>query len=61
MMGFGASSLILGNVANALINNLGWRSCYLIIGGGILAVLVCGSVLMVPFEKVEESRSQQSG
>lgn len=33
MMGFGASALVLGNIANALFNSdLGWRSTYLFLG-----------------------------
>ena len=41
MMGFGASSLILGNLANSLFgSSLGWRNTYLVIGCALTAVLV---------------------
>lgn len=41
MMGFGASSLILGNLANSLFGSpLGWRNTYLVIGCALAAVLV---------------------
>lgn len=41
MMGFGASSLILGNLANSLFgSSLGWRNTYLVIGCALAAVLV---------------------
>ena len=41
MMGFGASSLILGNLANSLFaSSLGWRNTYVVMGAAIAAVLV---------------------
>ena len=47
MMGFGASALILGNIANALFNsNLGWRSTYIILGIAICAVLALSGILL---------------
>lgn len=47
MMGFGASALILGNVANALFNSeLGWRTTYLILGIAICVVLVISGILL---------------
>lgn len=47
MMGFGASALILGNVANALFNSdLGWRSTYLFLGTAICVVLVLAGILL---------------
>ena len=47
MMGFGASALILGNIANALFNsNLGWRSTYIYLGIAICAVLVLAVILL---------------
>lgn len=40
MMGFGASSLVLGNLADALFSSaLGWRFTYIIIGIAIAAVI----------------------
>lgn len=47
MMGFGASALILGNIANALFNSdLGWRFTYLILGIAICVVLVLSAILL---------------
>ncbi len=44
MMGFGASSLILGNLADMLFKtNIGWRSTYVIFGIAIGIVLVVSS------------------
>ena len=40
MMGFGASSLVLGNVADALFaSNMGWRKTYIVIGIAIAIVI----------------------
>lgn len=47
MMGFGASALVLGNVANAMFNSdLGWRSTYLFLGIAICSVLVVSAILL---------------
>ena len=47
MMGFGASALILGNIANAMFHsNLGWRSTYIVLGIAICAVLVLSAILL---------------
>ena len=47
MMGFGASALVLGNIANAMFNSdLGWRSTYLFLGAAICAVLVLSGILL---------------
>ena len=47
MMGFGASALILGNVANALFkSNLGWRTTYVIVGIAICIVLCLAALLL---------------
>ena len=49
MMGFGASSLVLGKVADALFSSaVGWRYTYVIIGVAIAAVLVLSAFLVVP-------------
>ncbi len=54
MMGFGASALILGNVANALFNSsLGWRSTFIILGVSICIVIAsAGLLLRKPSEDV---------
>lgn len=47
MMGFGASSLVLGNLANKLFtSSLGWRWTYVIIGIAI-AVVICLSAIFI--------------
>lgn len=47
MMGFGASSLVLGNLADKLFkSNLGWRWTYIIIGLAIAAV-ICLSAIFI--------------
>lgn len=47
MMGFGASALILGNVADALFKStLGWRSAYVILGVAICVVLISAAFLL---------------
>jgi len=47
MMGFGASALLLGNVANALFkSNLGWRFTYIILGIAICAILLLAGFLL---------------
>jgi OFA family oxalate/formate antiporter-like MFS transporter len=47
MMGFGASSLLLGNLASTLFESaLGWRRTYLLLGGMILVVLVLVGLLL---------------
>ena len=47
MMGFGASALILGNLANALFkSSLGWRVTYVILGAVICLVLALAGLLL---------------
>ena len=47
MMGFGASALVLGNVANKLFNtDLGWRTTYIILGIAICVILVLAAILL---------------
>lgn len=47
MMGFGASALVLGNVANSLFNSsLGWRTTYLILGITMGIVLIITALLL---------------
>ena len=41
MMGFGASALVLGNVADAMFKSpVGWRMTYIVLGAAIFAVLL---------------------
>ena len=55
MMGFGASALVLGNVADALFKStLGWRVTYVLLGGGICLVLIlAGFLLQKPNSQTE--------
>ncbi|MBR5518415.1 MAG: MFS transporter [Clostridia bacterium] len=55
MMGFGASALVLGNVADAMFkSSLGWRSTYIILGIAIFVVLtLSGFLLKKPWEGIE--------
>lgn len=47
MMGFGASALILGNVANSLFNsNLGWHFTYIVLGIAICIILILAGLLL---------------
>ena len=47
MMGFGASALILGNVANTLFKStLGWRTTYIVLGIAICAITILASLLL---------------
>ncbi len=47
MMGFGASALVLGNIANSLFNStIGWRTTYVILGVAICTVLVITALLL---------------
>ena len=47
MMGFGASALVLGNLANALFkSSLGWRVTYGILGVCLLVVLILAGFLL---------------
>ena len=54
MMGFGASALVLGNVANSLFKtSLGWRYTYIILGVSLGIVLIfAGLILKKPGEDV---------
>lgn len=47
MMGFGASALILGNVADTLFKSaLGWRVTYVILGASICVILFLAALLL---------------
>ncbi len=47
MMGFGASALVLGNLANAMFHStLGWRTTYILLGIAIGIVLVIAALLL---------------
>ncbi len=52
MMGFGASALVLGNVANTLFKtSLGWRNTYIILGVALgIVLIIAGLILKKPSE-----------
>lgn len=49
MMGFGASTLIIGNLASGFMASIGWRSTYILLGSALGIVLaVTGLILKRP-------------
>ena len=46
MMGFGASALILGNIADAMFKSVGWRTTYAVIGIALLAIFAVSGLLL---------------
>lgn len=60
LMGFGCSTLIMGNLAEFMFNSeIGWRNTYRIVGAVIFITLVIGSRFMVT-EKEEPIQSIQN-
>lgn len=68
MMGFGASALLLGNVADALFKStLGWRTTYIILGIAICIVLMAAGLLLqkpdpqmpLPLPKVTQTAGRE--
>lgn len=69
MMGFGASSLILGNIADALFtSSIGWRFTYIIIGIAIALVISLSALfiekpdasIILPAPKVTARKREES-
>lgn len=60
MMGFGASALVLGNIADKMFkSNIGWRVTYIIIGVSIFIVLcAAGFLLKKPDFDTSASKSE---
>ena len=46
LMGFGASALVLGNLAASLFESIGWRTTYLILGIALCVVLIIAALLL---------------
>lgn len=46
MMGFGSSSLLLGSVAGALMERLGWRAIYISIGASIFIICTLSAMII---------------
>ncbi len=68
MMGFGASTLILGNLSNTLFDSIGWRKTYVILGIAIAVVTITsaffidkpdGSVVLPAPKKSSRKREEQ--
>ena len=69
MMGFGASALVLGNLADAMFkSSIGWRATYAVLGIAIFAVLSAAGIILKkpqisiapkPDEKAEEAPQKQ--
>ena len=67
MMGFGASALILGNLADVMFRStLGWRTTYIILGVSILVVLSLAGIILrkpspdVVFPEAKDSKAQSN-
>ena len=54
MMGFGASALVLGNLADAMFKStLGWRATYIILGFSIFFVITLAGILIKTPRSIE--------
>ena len=68
MMGFGASALVIGKLASAMIDGAGWRSAYLAVGIALAVVLTAASLVLhrpspdtpLPEAEVKTSSSGES-
>jgi len=51
MMGFGASSLVIGNLMSSFMDSMGWETAYMLLGGALgVVLLVTALVLRKPDE-----------
>ena len=46
LMGFGASALVLGNLAASMFDSMGWRQTYVILGIALCVVLIAAALLL---------------
>ncbi len=46
MMGFGASALVLGNLASGMFESTGWRTTYIVLGAGLGIVLTAAALIL---------------
>ena len=46
MMGFGASSLVIGNLCSNFMRDLGWRNTYLLLGAALGVILVITGLIL---------------
>lgn len=65
MMGFGASTLIIGNIAGTMIelSSFGWRKTYMVLGIALLLVLAASGFCAAfpPVENSPEKNESESG
>ena len=60
MMGFGASALVVGNLASLLIDGPGWRAAYLAVGAALGVILVVTAfILRLPDPDMQFPESQK--
>lgn len=68
MMGFGASSLLIGNLASSIMGSLGWRAAFQMLGGALGAVLMITALVLkkpdentvLPAPKVKRAASAEA-
>ncbi len=60
MMGFGASSLVLGSVTDMLMNTLGWRSVYHGLGVCVFVIFAVCAILIKPSAPPEQKTVDSS-
>jgi OFA family oxalate/formate antiporter-like MFS transporter len=48
MMGFGASSLIIGNLASSFMEKFGWQKAYILLGAALGKILYPGKLSLLP-------------
>lgn len=48
MMGFGLGGMVLGSVATSLMQSIGWRSTFLLLGIGFAVIIALGSLAIKP-------------
>ena len=46
MMGFGASALVLGNLANGMFASAGWRTTYLVLGVALGVIIAAAALIL---------------
>lgn len=46
LMGFGASALVLGNLAASLFDTIGWRTTFVVLGIALCVVLIIAALLL---------------
>ncbi len=68
MMGFGASSLVIGNLFSTIMEAIGWQTAYLLLGGALGGVLILTGLVLkkpdadtvLPTPKTKKASSSES-